>query len=145
MSVHPFARPRHAVLHPTGQPRGRRTAPLTEAGFQEQVVGLAKLLGWRHLHVRRSIGKARRWVTATNVVGWPDLLLWHERQRRVLAAELKADGGKASAEQLFVLASLHRAGIETAIWRPADWPDIEAMLRRRPAEPPEGPFDCGEP
>jgi VRR-NUC domain-containing protein len=107
------------------------TAPatLSEASFQEQVIELAHLFGWRHLHVRRTIGKGRRWTTATNLAGWPDLLLWREGSHRLVAAELKSDTGQATDEQLEVLASLRRAGVDTYVWRPADWPEIEAVLR----------------
>ncbi len=90
---------------------------------------LAGLLGWCHLHVRRSIGRGSRWTTTTNVIGWPDLLLWHERQRRVVAAELKTDTGRPSAEQLAVLASLEAAGIETHVWRPSQFDEIQGRLR----------------
>lgn len=105
---------------------------MTEAEFQAHVIELAHILGWRHLHVRRSIGKNRRWTTATNVTGWPDLLLWHERQHRVLATELKSDTGKTTPEQEAVLASLAAAGIETHIWRPADLNEIASTLSSKP-------------
>jgi hypothetical protein len=101
---------------------------VTEASFQQQVIELAGWLRWHHLHVRRSIGKGRRWTTATNVVGWPDLLLWHEHQHRVIAAELKSETGHATPEQLAVLASLANAGIETFLWRPSDWDAIARTL-----------------
>lgn len=105
--------------------------PVSEAHFQEQVTQLARLLHWRWLHVRRSIGKGNRWQTTTNVVGWPDLLLWHETQHRTLAVELKSATGTATPEQIDTLASLEQAGVETHIWRPTDWPLIEATLKGR--------------
>lgn len=102
----------------------------TEAEHQAQVIELAHLLGWHHLHVRRSIGKGRTWVTATNVVGWPDLLLWHEQQRRVIAAELKSEKGTVTDEQRQVLDSLAAAGLETHVWRPSDMDDIARVLTK---------------
>lgn len=102
---------------------------LTEADFQAQVVELAHLLGWRHLHVRRSVGRGRKWVTATNVSGWPDVLFWREGSHRLIAAELKSETGKATDDQLEVLASLARAGIETHVWRPSDFDQIQETLR----------------
>lgn len=101
---------------------------LTEAQFQEQITGLSKALGWRHLHVRRSIGKGRKWVTATNVA-WPDLTLWSERQQRLLVAELKTDRGVLSEDQAEVLSSLERAGVEVHVWRPWMWDEIVQTLR----------------
>lgn len=108
------------------------TFTLTEAEFQGQVVELAGILGWHHLHVRRSIGKrngASAHQTATNVKGWPDLLLWREGSHRLVAAELKSEKGRPTPEQLEVLASLERSGVETHVWRPSDWPTIEETLR----------------
>lgn len=107
---------------------------MLESEWQTQIVDLAHLNGWRHLHVRRSIGRGQRWTTTTNVVGWPDLLLWHESDQRVLAIELKVGKNAPTVEQIEVLGSLRAAGIETAIL----WPDmldeaVELLARRRPS------------
>lgn len=101
---------------------------MTEAEWQAQVVQLAGMLGWRHNHTRRAVGKNRRWATATSCVGWPDLTLWHERQRRFIFAELKSDKGRTTMEQDDVLASLRAAGAEVYVWRPADLDDVAAIL-----------------
>lgn len=103
----------------------------TEAEFQAQVVELATICGWQHLHVRRTIGKGHRWTTSTNVIGWPDLFLW--KPGRVVAAELKSETGIATPEQLAVLESLAAAGIETHLWRPSDFDEITRTLGARPA------------
>lgn len=108
--------------------RSPNTGWMSEATFQQQVVELAHMLGWKHLHVRRSIGKGSRWVTATNVTGWVDLTLWHERQQRVLFAELKTDVGKLSKEQVEVIESLSAAGQEVFVWRPKDLEYVAAVL-----------------
>lgn len=104
---------------------------LTHEQWQQQLVDLARLNGWRHLHVRRSIGRGKRWVTATNVVGWPDLLLWHERDQRVVAVEVKVGKDTPTVEQLEVLHSLRRAGVETHVWYPGDLDTAVAVLARR--------------
>lgn len=94
-------------------------AVMTHIELQAQVVEIAKLLGWQHLHVRRSIGKGRQWVTATNIIGWPDLLLWNPRQPgRHLAIELKVPPDRLSPEQEKVLADLEAAGFETHVVTP---------------------------
>ena len=103
--------------------------PISETDWQQQVIDLAHIYGWRHLHVRRSIGKGRKWVTATNVVGWPDLFLWNEAQKRTLAVELKSEKGIVTQDQLIVLGSLAAAGVETAIWRPSDIETARDVLR----------------
>lgn len=109
-------------------PRSLQAPPITEAEFQALVIDAAHALGWQHLHVRRSIGKGRKWVTATNVA-WPDLTLWSETQRRVVFAELKTDKGQLSVDQVRVLASLEAAGAEVRVWRPADFDLIVDDLR----------------
>jgi hypothetical protein len=106
------------------------TAPvkITETEFQAQVVELASLCGWRHLHVRRSIGKGHRWVTTTNLVGWPDLMLMRPDTGYV-AAELKVPPNRATPEQVELLEFLAAMPATTAVlWTPADWDDISATL-----------------
>lgn len=101
----------------------------THEEWQAQVVDLAHVLGWRHLHVRRTVGRGKRWTTSTNVKGWPDLLLWSERQRRVVAIELKVGRDKPSDEQRAVLASLEAAGVVSMVAYPADLSAVSALLR----------------
>lgn len=102
---------------------------ITETAFQAQVLELAELLGWHGMHVRRSKVRGDRWATATSLAGWPDLFLWHEHQRRTIAAELKTDTGRPTLEQTAVLTSLARAGVETHVWRPRDFDTVERCLR----------------
>lgn len=82
--------------------------------------------------------------------GFPDLVLVRARDRRLIFAELKRDGEYPTPDQARVLtllssveqlpvAPLRPVGvrsvrsdaprIEVYIWRPADWPEIEAILR----------------
>lgn len=95
---------------------------MTEAEFQEQVLDLAHVLGWKHLHVRRSIGKDRKWVTSTNVP-WPDLTLWRTGYRGpgFLVRELKVDESSPwQPGQHEVLDELFEAGVDAAVWYVAD-------------------------
>lgn len=84
--------------------------------LQTETIKLAKMYGFDHLHVRRSIGKGRQWVTATNVKGWPDLLLWSpERQPgRHIAVELKVPPDDLHVDQRECLVELAGAGFE--VW-----------------------------
>ena len=107
---------------------------VSEAEFQQQVIDLAHAYGWHHLHVRRSIGKGRKWVTSTNVVGWPDLFMWHPKQRRTIAVELKSETGVVSPEQQAVLASLQAAGVWVDVWRPGDLDHANEVLSPRNLE-----------
>lgn len=103
--------------------------PIAEKDWQRQVIDLARLLKWRVAHFRPAMTK-HGWVTpvAADGKGWPDLLLVRER---VIAVELKADGGKLSDEQRIWLQALDHAGIETHVWRPADAEQVLHTLRRR--------------
>jgi len=105
---------------------------MSEADWQAQVVQLAGMLGWRHCHTRRSIGRGRKWTTATSVIGWPDLVLWHEQQQRLLFIELKATAGRLADTQREVLLSLRAAGQEVAVWRPEDLEAIQETLAGAP-------------
>ena len=108
---------------------------ITEAAFQEQVIDLARALGWHHLHVRRSIGRRngkQAWQTTTNIAGWPDLFLWHPRHGFV-ALELKSEGAPLNTdtvrEQLQVLDQLAGAGAQALLVRPSDMDTIRRVLQ----------------
>jgi len=103
---------------------------MTETEWQQQVVDLAHLLGWQHLHVRRSIGKGKQWTTATNRVGWCDLFLWHPKHGFV-ALELKVGRNQPTPEQLEVLAELQAAGARTMVAWPDDLDAVIALLGGR--------------
>lgn len=107
---------------------------LTEAEFQEQVLEVAHTYGWKHLHVRRSIGKGRRWTTSTNVP-WPDLTLWRPGRgggflvRELKVADVWQDGQKD------VIAELVAAGVDADVWWPHDFDNdriVTELSRRRP-------------
>jgi len=102
------------------------TVTPTEAQFQQAIVDLAELCGWRTMHVRRSTVRDQQWATVTSITGWPDLTIW--RPGRLLMVELKSANGRLTPEQRDVLASLTAAGIDARCWRPADWPEIETTL-----------------
>lgn len=100
---------------------------LTEAAFTRQVIELAKIRGWRSLHIRPA-RTAKGWRTPVQGEGkgFPDLLL--VRGQRLLAAELKVKGRKLTPEQEAWLTALEGAGVAVYRWTPEDWPLIEAVL-----------------
>ena len=104
---------------------------MTESQFQQAIIQLAHLSGWRTNHTFRSASRrdGGGWRTATTCTGWPDLTLW--RPGQFLMVELKAAAGRPTSEQRDVLASLRAAGIDARTWRPCDWPEIESTLRRK--------------
>lgn len=102
-----------------------------EATWQAQFIEMAHLLSWQHLHVRRSIGKGKRWVTATNLDGWPDLTLIRptpDYDGEIIFVELKSETGKVTDEQLAVHDMLRRAGHDVYVWRPSDLEAAQARL-----------------
>jgi hypothetical protein len=116
--------------------RRRPVVTMSEAEFQRQVVQFATLQGWRVLHVRRSQeGSDQQWRTTTSITGWPDLFLFHPGRGGYYAAELKRNDGAVRPEQKQVIAELLAAGIPAAVWRPRDWPVIQAFLAGRTAPP----------
>lgn len=106
---------------------------MTHDEWQSQVVDAAHLFGWRHLHVRRTVGRGKKWTTSTNVKGWPDLWLWHHRHG-FAAIELKVGRDTPTAEQTSVLVSLAAAGAQTLVAYPDDWPLVERLLRGIPLD-----------
>lgn len=104
--------------------------PLTHEGYQGRILDAAHLYGWRHLHVRRSVGRGRKWTTTTNRPGWPDLFLWHP-QLRFAAIEVKVGADRPTREQLAVLAELAEAGALTMVAYPADWDRVVELLAGR--------------
>lgn len=92
---------------------------MTHEEWQQQVIELARALGWQHLHVRRTIGRGKRWTTSTNIKGWPDLFMWH-RRRGFVAVELKVGKDIPTPEQVAVLATLQEAGARTMVAYPSD-------------------------
>ena len=85
---------------------------LSEAQFQRQVIELATLCGYHCYHTFNS----RRCAA-----GFPDLVL--ARGGAVLFVELKTERGRVSNAQRDWIAA---TGAE--VWRPKDWPHIEATL-----------------
>jgi hypothetical protein len=82
----------------------------------------ASLTGWLTYHTFDSRRSAS---------GFPDLILC--RGARLVAAELKGPTGRVTREQAMWLDALDAAGVECFVWRPSDWPEIEAVLARRAA------------
>lgn len=109
------------VRRPSSQ-EGKARA-FTEKAFQEQVLDLARLSGWRCYHTHDS----RR-----SAPGFPDLVLC--RPPVIVFAELKTEVGKTRPEQREWLAALGGCGgVEARLWRPSDWKEIERTLVTRGA------------
>ena len=110
------------------------TQHITEREFQNTVIEAAQACGWRVAHFRPGMtsrvdrqGKPI-WVTAVQADGrgFPDLVL--VRGNRLLFAEIKSQKGKVTVEQQAWLDALGVGLVEVYVWRPGDWPTIEAAL-----------------
>lgn len=91
----------------------------SEAEFQAEVERIAKERGWRAYHTRDSRKSAK---------GFLDLVLVRER---VVWAELKAEDGRPTADQLNWIDDLRAAGEEVYVWKPSDMAEVLSVLGER--------------
>ena len=88
----------------------RPPIPISEKHWQDDVVEIATLFGWRCYHTYDS----RR-----SHPGFPDLILC--RPPRLLAVELKSERGRITPTQQAWLNDLDQCTeIRTHVWRPSD-------------------------
>ncbi len=106
---------------------GPRTG-VTEDEFNRQVIDLARGRGWLVAHFRPGMTKKGKWVTAVrgDGAGFPDLVLV---RNKVVFAELKVGNNKLSPNQRRWKKAFCAAGALWYEWRPADWPEIEEVLK----------------
>lgn len=102
----------------------------TEKQFQRQVVGLARILGWRVYHPYDS---------QRSTPGYPDLTLVHPRHG-ISWREIKTRKGPVSKHQREPFTLIEQARGDVAIWRPSDWTDRTIHdTRPRPVASPTEP------
>lgn len=114
-----------------------------EIDLQRQLVGtggLARILGWEHVHFRPGMRANGQWRTSTSgsLAHWPDLVLVRIRDRRLIFAELKRQLEQPSDDQAHVLDVLRSLDVplgrtpapfevgprvEVHVWRPSDLRD----------------------
>ncbi|WP_430600318.1 VRR-NUC domain-containing protein [Brevibacterium sp. K72] len=102
--------------------RALQAKAMSERQLQELIIDLAKRMGWLSFHDYDS----RR-----STPGFPDLVMVHPRQRRILWRELKSETGTTRAEQKAWISALSLVGADVDVWRPRDWVSgrIEKELR----------------
>lgn len=101
-----------------------------ERFFQQQVIELARTLGYKVAHFRPAQNARGDWRTpvAADGKGFPDLVL--TGRGKVIFAELKTDSGVLTPEQREWIEALHAAGHEHVyVWRPKQLDEIRAVLQ----------------
>lgn len=106
----------------------------TEAEFQDAVADYAQRLGWRRAHFRPArAAQTHRTPVQYDATGFHDLVL--VRPPRVIFAEMKLQKGRVTKAQQDWLADLAACpGVESHVWRPSDWFDIELTLAHDPEQ-----------
>jgi hypothetical protein len=113
------------------------TARVSEKEWLRTTFDLLDLHDWAYIHTQAARrAQPGRWVTpvtGNSAKGWPDLFC--VRGSRALALELKAEGGKATPEQVAWLERLRGAGIEShLIALPADWETLVEITKPDPVQ-----------
>jgi hypothetical protein len=104
--------------------RASTRGSISEERFEQQVILLARLRGWRGYHTRKSYGVVMG-VSPSDAYGWPDWAFWHPRKGLFMLRELKSQSGVVLPRQKQVIAELAACGVDCKVWRPSDWADIE--------------------
>lgn len=116
---------------------------MTEKQFQDTVVDLAAVLGWRVHHVKPGMTSRGTWLTnVQGHVGFPDLVLAHagfsgrqfgQQMPSIIFAELKSQRGRISDDQQAWADTLTACpGVEYYVWRPSHMKQITERLRGLP-------------
>ncbi|QDH85747.1 VRR-NUC domain-containing protein [Brevibacterium phage AGM7] len=102
--------------------RSLQAKAMSERQLQDQIIELAKRMGLIVYHTHNS----RR-----SEPGFPDIVLVHPKQRRVMWRELKSETGTTTPEQKVWISTLSLVGEDVDVWRPRDWVSgrIERELR----------------
>jgi hypothetical protein len=113
----------------------RRLRAILEKTWQSRVVRFARKHGWAVVSFHASSMGSKPdgtpiFATAISgdARGFPDLSLYKAGFAPIYA-ELKRELGKTSPEQDVWLERLRDCGCMAFVWRPSDWPTIEAWLK----------------
>ena len=102
---------------------------ISEALFQEEVRKIALMHSWKYYHP---------WLSIHSTGGYPDCTMVHAEKKRIIFAELKADGKELRQDQqewideLTTVTDAWLPGMrpEIYVWHPSDIEQIWEILRR---------------
>ncbi len=106
--------------------------PISEKDFLKQVIDAGHLFGWLAVHFRHALQRDGKYLTPVqaDAAGFPDLILVHPIQKRIIWAELKSEKGRVSDKQFEWIKALAKAGQkEVFVWKPSDFDDVVDILR----------------
>jgi hypothetical protein len=101
----------------------------SEAAFQQQVITLARTMGWMIQHTKPAQVNGKWLTPVAGDVGFPDLVLSH-RTKGLVFAELKTEKGRLAPAQKEWRDCLQGAGAEWHLWRPDDLMEVMKRLSR---------------
>ena len=109
--------------------RAELLASISHADWQKSVIEIARLYGWKVMHLGKAKTKTGRWLTPVGAdgAGFPDLLMLRER---VLVAELKSMRDTLRANQRVWLGAFLGAGCTAVTWKPCDVDRVHEELAR---------------
>ncbi len=107
---------------------------IREEEFQQQVIDMAHLYGWKIAHFRPGMNRRGQWQTAVSGdgAGFPDNFLVRRATRHSLVAELKIPPNPLTEKQNEWLDDCEICGIPAYVWTPDDWAEIESVLKYGP-------------
>lgn len=115
--------------------RGGATAAVlyrsvTESAWRDTVIEIAHTYSWKVFCVRQSSFQGVSAVMADSI-GFPDLLLLHQKRRLMVVAELKREGQSPTAAQwdwLRAFANLNTRKVRWTWWQPSDVDRVHELL-----------------
>ena len=124
-----------AMHVPTAGILSRPDSRISERGFSDRVVELARWCGWTVAHFGAAqTSKGWRTPVRYDGKGFPDLVLVHPERGLVWFRELKVTGRPLDPDQRVWRDRLTAAVANYDVWRPSDWADIVAALSNGRAE-----------
>lgn len=110
--------------------KGKQGHP--EQDFQQQIIDLAHLHGWKVAHFRPAMKKDGTWVTPVSAdgKGFPDLFMVNPGHRPpAIVFEVKSKkGALPSPEQYDWIMRIRDSGIVVELVTPGDWDKIVLLL-----------------